>query len=150
MGQVRWQKLTRERLIQFGKERAAEGAGGATIAMDISYIKTILTHAAAVHRIGASPQSVDLARVALKRLGLIGGPRARDRRPSSSELARILDCLDENPRQIIPAARIVRFAVATGMRQDEISRICWKDLDEQTRTVVVRDWKDPREKGGND
>jgi integrase len=36
------------------------------------------------------------------------------------------------------------------MRQEEITRILWKDIDVTGRTVVVRDRKDPREKIGND
>ena len=35
------------------------------------------------------------------------------------------------------------------MRQDEICRIRRQDVDAATRTVIVRDRKDPREKSGN-
>lgn len=35
--------LTRERLIKYGRDRAHEGAGPATLAIDISFIGTILT-----------------------------------------------------------------------------------------------------------
>ena len=45
----------------------------------------IITHAAAVHGLDISPEPVDLARVALKRLGLIGKGTERDRRPSTDE-----------------------------------------------------------------
>jgi integrase len=43
----------------------------------------------------------------------------------------------------------VRFAIATAMRIEEITRIRWNDLDERKRTVIVRDRKDPRHKDGN-
>jgi integrase len=46
--------------------------------------------------------------------------------------------------------RIVKFAVATAMRQEEICRILWEDIDVVGRTVMVRDRKDPRDKTGND
>src|SRR3546814_2836885 len=46
--------------------------------------------------------------------------------------------------------RIVRFALASAMRQEEISRIRWSDVDVEQRIVLVRDRKDPREKDGND
>lgn len=72
LGQLRYSELDRERLIKFGKERAAEGAGPVTIGMDLGYIKTILTHAAAVHGIAVSVEPLNLARVALARLGLVG------------------------------------------------------------------------------
>lgn len=41
--------LTRERIIQFGRKRVTEGAGPARLAIDISFIGTVLTHAAAMH-----------------------------------------------------------------------------------------------------
>lgn len=150
LGKTGLRDLSRDRLIQFGKERAKEGAGPVTTGMDLGYIKTILTHAAAVHGVAVSPEPVDLARVALKRLGLVGKGRERDRRPTQAELDKLYDYFDANPRQIIPLARIVRFAIATAMRQDEICRIAWKDVDQEHRTVVVRDRKDPRDKAGND
>jgi len=36
------------------------------------------------------------------------------------------------------------------MRQDELCRILWEDVDANDRTVVVQDRKDPRGKDGND
>ena len=46
--------------------------------------------------------------------------------------------------------RIVRFAIATAMREEEICKIRISDVNEVTRIVVVRDRKDPRNKDGND
>lgn len=150
LGKVKIRDLTRERLIQFGKDRAKEGAGPSTISMDIGYIKTILSHAAAVHGIAISIEPVTLARIALKRLGLIGKSRERDRRPSPDEINRIVAHADANPRQIIPLGRIIKFAIATAMREDEICRFQISDVDAQTRMLVIRDRKDPRNKDGND
>lgn len=41
--------LDRERLIRFGRDRAAQGAGPVTVGIDIGMTKLILAHAAAVH-----------------------------------------------------------------------------------------------------
>lgn len=150
LGKVRMADLNRERLIRFGKDRLKEGAGPVTVGMDLSYIKTIITHAAAVHGIAVSPEAVGLARTALKHLGVVGRSRSRDRRPTADELNRLIAYFDANPRQLIPLARIIRFAVATAMRQDEICRIRWNDIDANTKTVLIRDRKDPRETDGND
>src|SRR6185437_16821016 len=95
-GLLRYGELDRERLIKFGKERAAEGAGPVTVGMDMGYIKTILTHAAAVHGIAASVEPLDLARVALARLGLVGKGDERDRRPTQDELDRIITAFETN------------------------------------------------------
>jgi integrase len=149
LGNVPISDLNRARLVTFGRDRAKEGAGPVTISADMGYIKTIIAHAAAVHGIAASIESVDLARIALKRLGLIGKSKSRDRRPTQDELDRIFSYLEGNPRQLIPVARIARFAIATAMRLDEICRIRWQDVNELTKTVIVRDRKDPRDKVGN-
>ncbi len=74
--------------------------------MDFGYIKTVLSHAAAVHGVTLSTEPLDLARIALKRLGLIGKGKERDRRPTQDELDRIIKALDENPRRNIPVGRI--------------------------------------------
>jgi integrase len=71
------------------------------------------------------------------------------RRPTQNELDRIITALEENPRLIIPVGRIVRFAVATAMRQEEICRVEWRDFDPEARMLVIRDRKDPRKKDGN-
>ena len=89
------------------------------------------------------------ARKALRRLGVVGDSQERDRRPTQAELDAVIRHLEGNSRQLIPAGHIVRFAVATAMRQSEICRIRWVDVDERRRTVVVRDRKDPRKKDGN-
>lgn len=43
LGDTPLSQLTREKLIQYGRQRAKEGAGPATLAVDISFIGTILT-----------------------------------------------------------------------------------------------------------
>ena len=71
-GRVKINDPTRERLIQFGKDSAKEGAGPPILSIDISCIKLIITHAVAVHGIGIKFEPVDFARIALKHLRLIG------------------------------------------------------------------------------
>jgi integrase len=47
-------------------------------------------------------------------------------------------------------SRIIKFAIATAMRQEEICRVTWRDLNGRTKMLIIRDRKDPREKKGND
>lgn len=123
LGSVKLAGLTRERLIQFGRDRAKEGAGPVTVAMDLTYLKTVIAHAAAVHGLKVSGEQVDLARLALKRLGIVGKGRVRDRRPWPDEITQLIDYFESNERQLIPVGRLIRFAIATAMRQDEICRL---------------------------
>src|SRR6476646_4599237 len=43
LGRVNLKDISRERLIEFGRKRAAQGAGQATLAIDFSFIRTVLT-----------------------------------------------------------------------------------------------------------
>ncbi len=142
--------MTKAELIAFGRRRAKEGAGPATLAIDFSFIGTVLTNGAAIHDVEVDPEQLRLARYALRRLGLIAKANERDRRPTADELKRILHFLDTAPRVEIPMGRIVRFAIATAMRSEEIHKIRWDDLDRDRKTVLIRDRKDPRKKDGND
>jgi integrase len=149
LGRVNLKDITREKLIEFGRKRAAQGAGPATLAIDFAFIRTVLTHAKAVHGIELSVESVQLARAALKHLDLLGNSNERDRRPSQDELDQLIGYAESNPQQFIPLGRIIRFAVATAMLQAEICRIEWSDVDMKKRMVTIRDRKDPRRKDGN-
>lgn len=63
LGALKIAALDRERLIRYGKDRAKEGAGPVTVGMDFGYIKTVLSHAAAVHGATLSTEPLDLARI---------------------------------------------------------------------------------------
>jgi integrase len=123
LGSYKLRNLNRLALIEYGKKRAKSGAGPATLSVDLSFIGTLLSHAAAVHGVDVSTEEVKLARIALKRLGLVAKGNERDRRPTAQELTEILGFFENNPKQYIPMARIVRFAVATALRLEEICSI---------------------------
>jgi integrase len=150
LGKHNMADLDRERLVTFGRTRATEGAGPMTLGSDIGAIKLVLSHAAAVHGLQVSVEPVNLARIALKRLGLVGKSNERDRRPTDEEIARLIEHFDRGRFQTLPMSRIIKFAVATAMRQEEICRVTWSDLAARTKMLTIRDRKDPREKKGND
>ncbi len=88
--------------------------------------------------------------MALKRLGLVGKSNERDRRPTEEELEKLFHHWDNNDRQLIPMTRIVKFAIASAMRQEEICRVEWPDHNARTKMLLIWDRKDPRQKKGND
>lgn len=73
-----------------------------TLSIDIGAIKFVITHAIAVHGLTISAEPVNMARLALKRLGLVGKGLERDRRPTEEELARLIEYFEANPRQKRP------------------------------------------------
>ncbi len=91
LGRVRLADLDRETPIEFGKARAREGAGGMTLGSDLGYIRTLLAYGAAVHGLPYSPEPVDLARIALRMFGLVGKGVERDRRPTETEIERLIE-----------------------------------------------------------
>lgn len=80
LGKEKIGHLDRSTLIDYGKMRAEQGAGPVTLGIDIGVIKMIITHTAAVHGLDISPEPVELARIALKRLGRISKRTERNRR----------------------------------------------------------------------
>src|ERR1700709_1979111 len=149
LGSLPLSQLDRERFIRFGRDRAKEGAGPVTLGMDIGAIKLVIGHAAAVHGIEVSVEPIQLARTALKQLGLIAKGNERDRRPTDDELATLFARFGGNERQIIPMSRVIKFAIATAMRQEEIFRVNWSNLNIRAKMLTIRDRKDPRSKKGN-
>ena len=65
------------------------------------------------------------------------------------EIDQLLNYFDDKSNMFIPMGRIIRFAIATAMRQEEICKIVWEDVDLTKRVVTIRDRKDPRNKEGN-
>jgi len=76
--------------------------------------------------------------------------RQREREPTDAELQRLYAHWESKPRQRIDMATLCKFALATGMRQDEICQLLVDDVDVKARAVLIRDRKDPRNKAGND
>jgi hypothetical protein len=105
LGRVNLKDITRERLIEYGRKRAAQGAGPATLAIDFSFVRTILTHAAAIHGIDVSAESVQLARAALKHVDLVGKSNERDRRPTQDELDQLIGSAESNPPTVFTARK---------------------------------------------
>lgn len=150
IGGTRLGNIDREFLVSFAKRRAKEGAGPVTISIDISFMGTVMEHAAAVHGIAVPTEQIRLGRIALSRLGLIAKSAERERRPTAEELDLIIKTAETNPRQVIPLGRIIKFAIATALRQDEISRVLWEDFNPTRATLRVRQRKHPRQKKTND
>ena len=149
IGAVNVRDLTSQVVIQHIQRRAADGAGPATVAQDVSYLRSALKYAEAAWHIGPGDAPVRQALEAVKSHGLVGKSISRDRRLHPGEEQALIGWFRTRPRQLIPMPDIIEFALATSMRLGEICRIRWQDLDEANRTLLIRDRKDPRKKLGN-
>jgi integrase len=98
-----------------------------TLSIDIGYIRTLLTDGAAIHGLPLSPEQVDLARTALKRLGLVGKSQERERRPTGDELVALFEYFRPGDKTCFPLERIIKYAIASCMRLNEICTVGWPD-----------------------
>lgn len=142
--------LTVDVLMKHVRERHANGAGGVTIGIDLSYMGSLLKTASILWRLPVDLSVTTAARANMKYLGLPTKSKERDRRPTAAELTEILAHFAGKKRQKVPMPDLIAFAVATAMRAGEIIRLRWADVDEVNRTVIIRDRKHPTEKVGND
>ncbi|MFA0443023.1 integrase [Vibrio sp. 10N.286.49.C2] len=155
IGNVETDQLKTSDLIQHCKHRKAAGAGGATIYHDVAYLRSVMKKAKPVFNIRANFQIFEEAVPVLSDMGLICKSQKRTRRPTSEELADLRNGLEErqntraNGQIRIPFIDILDFSILTCMRIGEVCALRWEDINEEHRTVWVRDRKDPRKKQGN-
>lgn len=149
LGSVPLKRLNSINLRDFIDRRQQAGAGGVTIAADLSFFGAILKWGKHSRRMDLP---TDLARDARRDLSarkVSTRSVERDREPTPTELEHLYAYWRDNKRQTIPMATICTFALATAMRQEEICSIEIEDVNVEKRTVIIRDRKDPRKKEGN-
>jgi integrase len=144
--------LTKQTIVDYGRARASEGAGPATLAQDLIYLRGVIQAAAAHWDVPVSVETVANARTVLKDQGLIARSNERDRRPTDDELETLRQYWERpQVRKALtaPMMDIVLFAIASCMRLSEITSIRWADINKKDRTILIRDRKHPSQKTGN-
>lgn len=150
IGSIKLLDLNAVVLRDFIDRRHKAGAGGVTIAADLSFFSAVLRWARRVRRLDVNEGLAREARASLKDRGLETRGKERSREPTDAELERLYAFWRGNPWQRNDMVMICKFALATGMRQGEICRIQVEDVDRAQKAVVIRDRKDPQNKQGND
>lgn len=130
--------------------RRRDGAGPATASNDLVWLRQVLRSARATLGVPANLQALDDAVHELRNRRQIAKSKARTRRLApAEEQALLAHFAERDARSEIPMADVVRFALATGRRQEEITRLRWADLDEPAGIAWLDDVKHPRHKVGN-
>jgi integrase len=122
-----------------------------TVENYMSHLSAVITVARPAWGYPADEQQFSDARKVLKKLGATGKSAKRERRPTVDELDRIMAHyaeMEKRGRAEIPMLKIVPFALFSARREEEITRITWKDYERDR--VLVRDMKHPGQKIGND
>ncbi len=142
-------------LIEHCKNRRSAGAGPATIYHDIAYLRSVMKKANPVWNITANYQVFEEAVPVLIEMGLVGKSQKRTRRPTENEIEKLREGLEQrmsyrpNGPNRIPYLDLLDFSILTCMRIGEVCKLRWEDLNEDHKTILVRDRKDPRKKEGN-
>ena len=150
LGKVRLAALNGVVLRDFIDRRVKAGAGGVTVAGDLSFLSAVLKWGRHARQLDINDKLALDARASLKVRGLDTRSKERTREPTDEELQRLFAHWATNSRQRIDMPMLCRFALATGMRQNEICSLQVEDFDRVRRTVIIRDRKDPNKKAGND
>lgn len=141
-------------IVAHCRERAQEGAGPATVAQDLIYLRGPLAIASVAWEMPAvTTRPIEDAKPLLKKLKLIGASAKRSRRPEPDELELLTGFFavqDKDRRSEIKMVTVINWQIESTRRISETCRILRKDVNAQKRTCIVRDMKDPRNKKGND
>lgn len=149
LGAVKLSALNAVVLRDFIDRRLEAGAGGVTIAADLSFLSAVLKWGRHARQLDIPDQLALEARASLAHRSLNTRSQEREREPTDDELARLYAHWADKPRQRIDMVTLCRFALATGMRLGEICGLQVEDVDRDRKTVLIRDRKDPRNKLGN-
>jgi integrase len=122
-----------------------------TVANYLSHLQSVFAIAKPAWGFELDPQAMAGAIKVTRRLGLTSKSKQRDRRPTLVELDQLMEHFGQvraNRPKTAPMQKIVVFALFSTRRQEEITRIVWKDHEHGR--VLVRDMKHPGDKLGND
>jgi integrase len=140
-------------IIRFAREKLAGGAKPQTVGNYLSHLAAVFSIARPAWGYALDSQAMDDAWAVAKKLGIAKKSDHRDRRPTLDELGRLMEHFgDRSVRRpdSAPMRQIIGFAIFSTRRQEEITRIEWRDLDRDRSRVLVCDMKNPGEKKGND
>lgn len=128
-----------------------------TVNHDIIYLRGVFDMAEHLLGVPVDSGAFIIAKPIIKKLGLVKGSDERVRRPGDDEINAIVSKAYKyrhgnyhRSHDYAPMDKIIVFAMFSIRRLSEICRITWADLNEDKKTIIVRDMKDPNEKMGND
>jgi integrase len=132
-------------------ETLSSGRQPQTVGNYLSHLQSVFAVAKPAWGFDLDAEAMAGAMKVTKRLGLTSKSASRDRRPTLTELDKLMvhfGVVQKRRSGSIPMQKIIPFAIFSTRRQEEIARIAWADLE--LGRVMVRDMKHPGEKAGND
>jgi integrase len=146
-------EIRSQHIVDFANELLAEGRQPSTVGNYISHLAAIFAIARPAWGYRLDEGQMADAQAALRRLGVIGKSKSRDRRPTLAELDLLMQHFVDRSKRDPNAAlmhRVIAYAIFSTRRQEEITRQEMSDVDVRHSRLLVRDMKHPGEKIGND
>lgn len=150
LGGMKCSEIDSTKIVEFAKSL---GVQPQTVGNYISHLSAIFAVARPAWGYPLDQQAMADARAVAGRLGLVSRSNERIRRPTPEELDALLEHFGRSQAKrvdALPMQRIIVFAIFSTRRQEEITRLSSKDLNEKHSEIIVRDMKHPGEKVGND
>lgn len=144
LGPLKCSQVTSDKLVQFAQSLNVQPQ---TRSNYLSHLSPIFEIASIAWKYPLKKEEFDKAVTALRLLKLTGKGNERDRRPTLDELDRLMDYFYGRRSNACPMHKIVAFAIFSTRRQEEITRICWNDREDDR--ILIREMKDPRNKKRN-
>lgn len=148
IGRVPVARLNLRVITDYAMARLKTGIVGATVAVDLSSIAAVMKYGRRNKHYDVDEKICYEVRDTVNDISNINS-KERDRTIESEEIDKIFAAYAKKKRGFIPMPDLIRFAIATTLRQEEICKVRIEDLDFKGKTVLVRDRKDPREKDRN-
>jgi integrase len=149
IGQIKLQDLNSSHLQLWIEQRRKDGVTGATIGHNLGLISGVLKWARFTRHLDVDPNLARDARAGLSAARVKTTSVERDRYITDAEIALMRSTFEAQGKLKLPLADLMDFALATGMRLGEITRIEHGDLSHNERTILITNRKDPRRKEGN-
>lgn len=131
-------------LNEYSKKRRRK-VGPKTLGDDFSFLAAAIDTANVLHSLGLSSNVARDMKKLLSQKGTVGKSKRRVRRITKEEELALYEVTVGDWLH-----SIIRIAIETGMRQEEIHKLEWQDINFERGIVLIRDRKDPHNKIGND
>lgn len=134
--------------VRHAEQRRNGGTGPATVLNDLVWMRQVLKAARASLGLNASLEALADATEHLRSSRTIAKSKVRKRRLAHGEEKKLLKYF-EGKDSSVPMPDIIAFALATARRQEEITRLKWRDVDTKKGIAWLDDVKHPTLKVGN-
>lgn len=144
-------RLKKQDIIKHAELRIANGVKPQTVGQDLTFLRGVLKYVPSdpdwTDGEDVSDACITAALPYLQKHNLVSKSQPRSRRPTDEEIDRLIAYYEkqkEHPRTKLDMVLITKWQRASSRRISETCRLMWGDWDKESRTILVRKMKDPR------